>query len=229
MTTKLNILKNLKKGSSFKIRKITHEKDSKYYILHKRAKAIIEGGNLIESVQFVKILPEDKLEDWIAANTVDFFNHANLIYGTIREYCTPHECPSMTAGEKYEYFWTEDGEKPVSLTAADYVEKVMIWIQSKLDDHSIFPRDEKASFPANYMEIVSKIYKRLFRIYAHIYYAHYNRIVLLELEPHMNTVFLHFYLFVEEFDLFERKEMVPLDDVIKNLLSNLKDYTPKKR
>jgi MOB kinase activator 1 len=33
---------------------------------------------------------------------VDFFNQINMLYGTITEFCTPQECPVMSAGPKYE-------------------------------------------------------------------------------------------------------------------------------
>ena len=32
---------------------------------------------------------------------VDFFNHVNILYGSIGEFCTPQTCRIMTAGPKY--------------------------------------------------------------------------------------------------------------------------------
>jgi hypothetical protein len=32
---------------------------------------------------------------------VDFFNHINVLYSTLVEFCTPHTCPVMAAGPKY--------------------------------------------------------------------------------------------------------------------------------
>lgn len=34
---------------------------------------------------------------------VDFFNQVNLLYGTLAEFCTPENCPTMTAGPKYAF------------------------------------------------------------------------------------------------------------------------------
>ncbi|KAG9619681.1 hypothetical protein KCV04_g14305, partial [Aureobasidium melanogenum] len=45
------------------------------------------------------------------------------------------------------------------------------------------------------------IFKRLYRIYAHIYCHHYGVIRGLGLEAHLNTGFKHYVLFVEEFGL----------------------------
>jgi hypothetical protein len=47
----------------------------------------------------------------------------------------------MTAGPRYEYYWA-DGEKikkPIKCTAPEYVEYLMDWIQTTLDDETIFP------------------------------------------------------------------------------------------
>lgn len=50
---------------------------------------------------------------------VDFFNRVNLMYGTIADFCTDANCPKMSGGPKFEYYWT-DGDKykkPTALTA----------------------------------------------------------------------------------------------------------------
>ena len=54
-------------------------------------------GNLRLAVQ----LPEgEDVDEWIAVNTVDFFNQINMLYGTITEFCTNDLCPIMSAGPK---------------------------------------------------------------------------------------------------------------------------------
>lgn len=46
---------------------------------------------------FFLIEGEDPNE-WIAVNTVDFFNQINMLYGTITEFCTEDTCCIMSAG-----------------------------------------------------------------------------------------------------------------------------------
>ncbi len=72
-------------------------------------------------------------------------------------------------------------------------------------------------FPRNFVSVIKNIFKRLFRVYAHIYYNHFHKIVSLGEEAHLNTCFKHFYYFIEEFELVERREMAPLHDLIDNL------------
>lgn len=52
-----------------------------------------------------------------------------------------------------------------------------------------------APFPFNFQEVVKTIFKRLFRVYAHIYHSHFQKIINLKEEPHLNTCFKHFVLF----------------------------------
>ena len=52
-----------------------------------------------------------------------------------------------------------------------------------------------APFPPNFKDVVKTIFKRLFRVYAHIYHSHFQKIVSLKEEAHLNTCFKHFILF----------------------------------
>lgn len=69
-------------------------------------------------------------------------------------------------------------------------------------------------FPSNFKKIIRVIFKRLFRVYAHIYHSHFSHIMALELEPHLNTSFKHFIYFIDEFSLVEDKELAPLAELI---------------
>ena len=76
----------------------------------------------------------------------------------------------MTAGPQYEYHWA-DGEKvktPIKCSAPDYTGYLMNWVQHQLDDENIFPCAIGVPFPRDYEMRVRNIYKRLFRIYAHM-------------------------------------------------------------
>ena len=62
--------------------------------------------------------------------------------------------------------------------------------------------------------MIKVIFKRLFRVFAHIYHSHFNDIILLEAEPHLNTSFKHFVYFIDEFGLVDKKELAPLSELI---------------
>ena len=74
------------------------------------------------------------------------------------------------------------------------------------------------AFPKNFQSIVKDIFKRLFRVYAHIYHHHFQQIVAVQAEAHLNTCFKHFIYFVVEFELIDKKELAPLEDLIKDMM-----------
>lgn len=63
--------------------------------------------------------------------------------------------------------------------------------------------------------------KRLFRVYCHIYYSHFEQVVSLSAEPHLNTCFKHFVWFVVHHQLVDSKELAPLEELINNLTGGL--------
>lgn len=212
MLGKLKIDKN----KTFKPKK-NFEKGSKMHDLHKVAKATLGSGDLSLAVS---LPPGEDQNEWLAVNIVDFFNTTNLLYGSITEFCTPTECAVMSAGPKYEYLWA-DGvkvKKPIKVSAPEYVDYLMTWIESLVNDEKIFPSSVDVPFPKNFKDIVKNIFKRLFRVYAHIYFSHFSKIQALGEEAHLNTAFKHFCLFVFEFDLIDKKELAPMRDTILSLL-----------
>jgi len=107
------------KSKTFKPKK-QHEKGSKRYNLHKHTKATLG----LQDLQLAVALPENEdLDEWLAVNTVDFYNQANLLYGSIQEFCTATSCPIMSAGPQYEYLWADEKKiKPFKLL------QVSMWI-----------------------------------------------------------------------------------------------------
>jgi MOB kinase activator 1 len=95
----------------------------------------------------------------------------------------------MNAGPKYEYHWSDHGtmKKPLKVSAPEYVEFLMTWIQTQIDDEAVFPQKVGSSFSKGFVDKGKIIAKRLFRVYAHIYHEHFDRIVGLQEEAHLNT------------------------------------------
>jgi len=77
-------------------------------------------------------------------------------------------------------------------------------------------------FPKDFINILRSIYKQLFRILAHIYWSHYDKILHLSCEGHLNTLFAHFICFAREFDLLDKKELAPMSDLIAELEYQIK-------
>ena len=76
-------------------------------------------------------------------------------------------------------------------------------------------------FPKTFPTLIRQIFKRLYRVYAHIYCHHYPVIVQLGLEPHLNTSFKHYVLFIDEHSLASGKDFWgPLGDLVDSMLKS---------
>lgn len=148
--------------------------------------------------------------EWIALNIFEFYHHLNMFYGVVTDYCTPENCPSMNAGSSTNYLWMDNTGQAVNLPAQQYIDYVLSWTLSKLNDKSVFPVKSGGVFPANFLKDCKNISRQMFRIFAHIYHNHFETLVHLSLEAHWNSFFGHFISFVKEFNLFDRTEMEPL-------------------
>jgi len=203
-------VKEYKKGLKKK-----HPAGSKQYTLKQSLKASLGTGEVIR--ESVKLPPGENENEWIAMNTIELYNTMNLCYGIVSEFCTDSSCPQMTAGPSVTYFWADSKkkEKPVSLPAPEYIEKLVTWVSEQLDDSTIFPDD--GNYGRNFLPSAKKILGRMFRVYAHIYSNHWEKVKSLNAAAHINTCFKHFYYFIDEFKLLDEKDLEPMKDVISSL------------
>jgi len=51
-------------------------------------------------------------------------------------------------------------------------------------------------FLPDFVDRAGRILRRLFRIYAHLYHVHYEKMIELKMDAHLNTSFKHFVFFV---------------------------------
>ncbi|KAJ8686291.1 hypothetical protein QAD02_022085 [Eretmocerus hayati] len=209
------------KGKTFRPRK-KFPQGTLRYSLHKQAQASLNSGLNLRSA--VKLPTGEDLNDWIAVHVVDFFNRINLIYGTICEYCDSTSCPTMSGGARFEYLWA-DGDKykkPIALPAPQYISLLMDWIEMQINDESLFPTTTDVPFPKTFVPLCRKILTRLFRVFVHVYIHHFDRIIALQAEPHVNTCYKHFFYFVTEFNLINQKELEPLAEMTSRICKDAK-------
>ena len=105
-------------------------------------------------------------------------------------------------------------QRPTALSAPDYIDHLMDWVQNQIFDETIFPRDCSSEFPKNFQKTCKKILARMYRVFVHVYIHHFDKMTELKAEAHGNTLFKHYYYFVKEFDLLDAKEFEPLQDLI---------------
>ncbi|XP_076307459.1 MOB kinase activator 3B-like isoform X2 [Tachypleus tridentatus] len=187
------------------------------FSLHKQAQASLKSG--IDLKDVVRLPPRESLNDWVAVHVVDFFNRINLIYGTVTDYCKEDTCPTMSGGPKFEYLWADGNKykKPTPLPATQYISLLMDWVEVQINNDEVFPVTVNVPFPKNFISICKKILTRLFRVFVHVYIHHFESLVAIGAEAHVNTCYKHFYYFVTEFGLVSERELEPLAEMTERI------------
>jgi len=152
--------------------------------------------------------------EWHALHTIGFFEHINLLYGTVSEFCTLSSCPEMTGPGPRLYMWLDDKGKKSKLSAPQYVDYVMTYVQKVVNDETVFPTKHGNEFPANFETVLKKVQKLLFHVVAHIYHSHFKEIVLLGLHAHLNSIFAHIIEYNFFYHTLEDKEIEVLQDLV---------------
>ncbi|XP_048511468.1 MOB kinase activator-like 2 isoform X3 [Athalia rosae] len=161
--------------------------------------------------------------EWLASHTLALFDHINLFYGTISEFCTMTGCPDMTGPGLRTYLWFDEKGKKTRVAAPQYIDYVMTFTQRTVSDETIFPTKYANEFPSSFESIVRKILRLLYHVVAHIYHCHFREVAPLGLHAHLNCVFAHLTLLNQRFNLIDPKETEILGDLEAALLG---DSTP---
>ncbi|KAK6201693.1 putative transcription effector of cell separation genes in the daughter cell [Scheffersomyces amazonensis] len=193
---------------------IVDEDEIPLFLCDPFVKTALVKGSFKTIVQLPKYVD---VGEWLALNIFELFNNLNQFYGVISEYVTPEAYPTMNAGPHTNYLWVDGNGQTVNLPASHYIEYVITWISSKINDQSVFPTKSGGAFPPNFLKDCKNISRQMFRIFAHIYYQHFDKIVHLSLEAHWNSFFAHFISFVKEFNLIAKNELTPLLPLLENL------------
>ena len=115
----------------------------------------------------------------------------------------------------------EKGKKS-RLSAPQYIDYIMTYVQKTINDEATFPTKHGNEFPTSFDTQIRKIYKLLFQVLAHVYHSHFKEIVLLQLHAHLNAVFVHFVEFSLRFSIVDEKELeVPKFQMITHSLASL--------
>jgi MOB kinase activator 1 len=56
----------------------------------------------------------------------------------------------MSAGPKYEYLWVDGAGEPQRMTAPAYIERLLDWVDEKLEDETLFPVLENWPFATGF-------------------------------------------------------------------------------
>lgn len=176
-------------------------------------------GGMGATAESVDPPPGQDVNDWIAMNLIEFYNQLNMFFTAISDECTQESCPKMCSGPNYVYLWQDEDQykKPTELPAKQYILLLFDWADEQLSDRKVFPIQSSTPYPSGFKKTAGKIYRRLFRIYCHLYYHHLKDFKENGGIHYLNASLKHFYRFVKRHDLVGDNELTPLIDVIKQL------------
>ncbi|ODM86876.1 MOB kinase activator-like 2 [Orchesella cincta] len=157
----------------------------------------------------------------MATQVIPLFENVNEICCTVSEFCTSSSCPDMNGPGMRLYPWYDEKGKKAKVSAPQYIDYVMTFIQNTIHDETMFPTKAASSFPSSFAIIVKKICELLFHVMAHLYENHFKEIVLLSLHAHLNCVFAHFVIFNENFQLVKKHETEILQDLAVAIKQNV--------
>lgn len=189
--------------------------------LSQYTKRTLGSGNLRQAVC---LPPSEDENEWVAANIVDFFNEISLLFGLCHEDSQRFTKPGEGFPSGFEYRWADGVRivKPIRCSSTQYVDFVMSWVESQLNDEKVFPVQETHGFPKDFKARYGRnIFRRLFRIFAIIFWSHFQALEKIDAATHLNTVFKHFMYFSFQFNLLDEKEIKPLAKPVARLF---KDY-----
>ena len=156
---------------------------------------------------------------WFAQHAVHFYDSIAMFYQRVSRICTKASCPIMNAGPKYHYHWKQSTTgKLVQLNAPLYCHHLFQWILEQFNDRLVFPLPDSPtensvpmdSFAPVFRQVISSIFRRLFRVFAHLYYAHFTRLQSIGMAKPLNQRFLHFASFALYYHLIPPAELMPL-------------------
>ncbi|KAJ0163204.1 Maintenance of ploidy protein mob2 [Colletotrichum tanaceti] len=159
--------------------------------------------------------------------------------------CNATTCPRMSAGGNHSFTWLNSRREPVELPAFEYMTLMQRWISGKIDDTNIFPTDpsgvsyahnpaitttplsqltnpgepdwigKRSGFPQNFIDVCQTIFRQMFRVYSHLYWAHFvEPFYHLNLEKSLNSCFSHFILTATALDMLKPHELEPMQPLI---------------
>jgi len=155
--------------------------------LHHYTRKTLGMGFIRQAVQLP--LGVDRRE-WLALHLQDFFDSASLLVGVAADEAAPRLEPGCGFPPGYEYLWIDPRtRRPIKCTGPEYIEHVLSWVTSVLNDARLVPLPGAApeAYPHEFDKTAKAVFKRLFRVFAILYTHHYQRMDTMGAVAHLNT------------------------------------------
>ncbi|KAA8632421.1 hypothetical protein SMACR_05185 [Sordaria macrospora] len=208
------------------------------------AKHIVKGNFMTLSARPKTVEQGEWIAHQVVEHYRNLWNFVRVIYEKEEDgksICNSTTCPRMSAGTNHSYTWLNSRFEPIELPAYEYITLMQRWISGKIDDTKIFPTEasgvsfahnpqitttalltgpddwigKRSGFPKEFFNICQTIFLQMFRVYAHLYWAHFTEpFYHLNLEKQLNSCFSHFVLTATALDMLKPAELEPMQPLI---------------
>ena len=128
---------------------------------------------------------------WQYEHLRQFVIEFNLLLVALAGICTPETCPKMTASNDWQYLCSAH-RKPQECAAIDYMTHTIDGSTALLT--VACPFSSRSQVPSSSTKYFQSMSRRLYRIFAHVYFHHREHFDLLETERRLCARFSHFVM-----------------------------------
>ena len=165
---------------------------------------------------------EDRLE-WLCLHAFIFYDIVENVFEICQDehLCDDVNCPLMSAG-KFTFLWadsySEQYKTPRNVPASQYIYLALDWIFITITNEEVFPQEGDIIETKKGEKVLDRVYKLLFRIWAHLYLAHYVQIQRIGADAVFSSGFKHFITFIVRNQVLKLEQMEPLSTIITDVL-----------
>ena len=172
-------------------------------VLNYNKKAKLLGSITKEEIQSTVPLPVGvEYHEWLATNTLAFFNHIKLMYESLGDHCNPMACDAvLNYATSFAPSLSNISKKSMKMT--EYIDSALLEIQNYVTDETFLPTRYDVPFPKHFFRTVHKVFHIMFHVLMHMYQYHLEDMEGVELLCTANTVLVHFTCFQVQYHLIE--------------------------
>lgn len=139
--------------------------------------------------QILKLPEGQELGAWKVEHLRQFCMQLNRLAAKLQECCCPDTCSQMTATEQW-IFLCAAHKQPTECPAIDYVRHTLDGAANLLNSNKYFP--SRVTIKESSVAKLGSVCRRIYRIFSHAYYHHYQVFDEFERETHLCERFSKF-------------------------------------
>ncbi|CAL5973489.1 Mob1-like_protein [Hexamita inflata] len=177
--------------------------------------ASIQIPDMAEIEELISCPSDSDINDFIAYNLCQFVEDIEAFVMFIKTECCEQECCKvMNAGPGNKYLWQQGTAQPVEISSTEYCAKLLAWITEQLNNRAMFPIDEGQAYPKDFIKQVKVLFRRLFRVYMHIYHCHLTLVKKNGLEQKLQYCIKIYVEFMKKHKLCEDTDFEPIKPLL---------------